>query len=108
MSLYPHELKCWLSGWQEVAAGRKSYEVRTNDRDYQIGDLLRLWCWYPDRSQTDGRVITVVVTAMSQGRWGLPSDICVLGFDPNAARATVTRNCGDATNLFGQAGVWLR
>ena len=85
-----HNLKCWSSAFRETVEGRKPYEIRMNDRDYHLGDILRLWEWKPEPGEATGWVCEVTVTSMAQGRWGLPSDICVLGFDPRAATATLT------------------
>lgn len=38
-----HELKCKHSYWHSIAAKRKTYELRKNDRDYEVGDLLVLY-----------------------------------------------------------------
>ena len=37
-----HELKCAPPGFVEVAKGRKHVELRVDDRDYQVRDLLLL------------------------------------------------------------------
>lgn len=37
-----HDLKTWLQYFDAVVEGRKPFEVRRNDRDYQVGDWLRL------------------------------------------------------------------
>jgi ParB family chromosome partitioning protein len=37
-----HQLKCERQYFEAVAAGRKTFEVRQNDRDYQEGDFLAL------------------------------------------------------------------
>lgn len=37
-----HELKIWPEYFLLVSSGRKRFEVRYNDRDYQEGDFLRL------------------------------------------------------------------
>ncbi len=37
-----HDLKTWLHYFDEVVEGRKPFEVRKNDRDYRVGDWLRL------------------------------------------------------------------
>lgn len=37
-----HQLKCERRFFEEVIAGRKTFEVRENDRDFQEGDYLAL------------------------------------------------------------------
>jgi hypothetical protein len=37
-----HELKCWPEMFDAVAEGRKTFDVRKNDRGYQTGDRLVL------------------------------------------------------------------
>lgn len=34
--------------FEATARGDKSFEIRFNDRDYQVGDMLVLYCWRPD------------------------------------------------------------
>lgn len=44
-----HEVKCWPEFYDPLADGRKPFEVRFNDRDYQVGDLLHVREWSVDR-----------------------------------------------------------
>jgi len=37
-----HDLKIYPEYWEDIATGKKTFEVRKNDRDYQVGDLLLL------------------------------------------------------------------
>lgn len=37
-----HQLKCAANYFDDVVTGRKTFEVRNNDRDFHIGDYLAL------------------------------------------------------------------
>jgi len=37
-----HELKCWPEYFQATWNGKKFFEVRRNDRDFQVGDEIVL------------------------------------------------------------------
>lgn len=37
-----HKLKCWPQYFKEIVEGRKTFEMRKNDRDYHVGDKLLL------------------------------------------------------------------
>jgi len=37
-----HELKCWPEYFEAVISGAKTFEVRKNDRDFRVGDVLLL------------------------------------------------------------------
>lgn len=37
-----HNLKTWTSFFRDIKNGTKNFEVRVNDRDYNIGDTLIL------------------------------------------------------------------
>lgn len=43
-----HELKTWPRYYQDVASGVKPFELRLNDRKYEVGDILILKKWNPD------------------------------------------------------------
>ena len=43
-----HELKCWPQYFGPIEDGRKTFELRKNDRGYQTGDVLLLREWNPD------------------------------------------------------------
>jgi hypothetical protein len=60
----------------------KRYEVRKNDRDFQIGDELLLKEWEQLGYYT-GREIVVIVTYITRaGQFGIPEGLCVLGIRP--------------------------
>lgn len=37
-----HELKCWYEFYDAIERGEKTFEIRKNDRGYQVGDVLTL------------------------------------------------------------------
>lgn len=37
-----HKIKIHTDYWKEIVFGRKKAEIRYNDRDYQVGDILEL------------------------------------------------------------------
>jgi len=43
-----HELKILPQYFKNVASGLKTYEVRVNDRDFKIGDIVILNEWCPE------------------------------------------------------------
>ncbi|EIA7337258.1 DUF3850 domain-containing protein [Listeria monocytogenes] len=40
-----HELKILSEYFWDIAEGRKTFEIRKNDRDFQVGDILILREW---------------------------------------------------------------
>jgi len=56
------ELKCWPPYFQDVVDGKKTFEVRVNDRNYKVGDTLHLREWKPETKTYTGRTFNVNVT----------------------------------------------
>jgi Domain of unknown function (DUF3850) len=50
-----HELKTWPEFFKSVASGDKSFEIRRDDRDFRVGDLLLLREWDPVTRAYSGR-----------------------------------------------------
>jgi hypothetical protein len=78
-----HELKTWPEFFSAILDGRKPFEIRENDRDFDVGDVLHLREWEPDRCAYTGRETRVRVTYfVGRGAWGLPPNLCVMGIAP--------------------------
>ncbi|ATY87920.1 DUF3850 domain-containing protein [Lactococcus lactis] len=43
-----HELKLDIKYFDDVKSGKKNFEIRKNDRDFQVGDILELKAWEKD------------------------------------------------------------
>lgn len=63
-----HELKTWPEYFEEVFAGRKTFEVRQNDRGFNVGDQLFLREYDPETKCYTGRELTRTVTYILRGR----------------------------------------
>jgi len=50
-----HELKTWPKYFEPVCSGLKRFELRRNDRNYQVGDQLLLKEWKPTITYDDGK-----------------------------------------------------
>ena len=85
-----HEVKCWPEFFKQIVAGIKPFDLRRNDRDYKVGDFLKLKEWNPDTGEYTGEVCTkriVCVLAatgptpepLPQPKWGLERGYCILG-----------------------------
>jgi hypothetical protein len=71
-----HDLKTAEPFWTDVLTNRKHFEVRVNDRDYRVGDRLRL------TSLESGKVCVRLVTYIVDGPPFLPPGLCVMGIVP--------------------------
>lgn len=74
-----HELKILPKYFKDVVDGYKKFELRKNDRDFQIGDSLLLKEFDGDYT---GESIQVVITyILFGGDYGLDKDYVILGIE---------------------------
>jgi ASC-1-like (ASCH) protein len=50
-----HELKTWPEFYEAILQGRKTFEIRLNDRDFKVNDLLVLKEYEPIPGVFTGR-----------------------------------------------------
>lgn len=62
-----HELKVWPDFYPAIADGTKTFEVRQNDRGFQVGDTLHLREYSPGPDEYTGRHITKRVVYLVNG-----------------------------------------
>lgn len=76
-----HELKTWPGPFADVRSYRKNFEVRKDDRNFQIGDCLILEEWDPDTEKYTGDMARRTVGyKLLGGQFGIEDGYCVLGF----------------------------
>lgn len=75
-----HELKVWPACFAAVLAGTKPFDVRFNDRNFEVGDALLLREYEPESEQYSGRTTERWVSYLLQGgSFGIEAGWCVLG-----------------------------
>jgi hypothetical protein len=73
-----HELKCWQEYFPLMINGRKAFEIRRADRDYQAGDVLDLREWNKDLRQYTGNRAAARVIAVYHQLPGLEAGFCAM------------------------------
>ncbi len=79
-----HNVKLGATFFEDVKSGRKSFELRKNDRGYKEGDMITLH-EYKDGSET-GRCITKKIVYILEEFQGLKEGYCILGLEKIEAR----------------------
>lgn len=79
-----HELKTWPIYFTAVKEGRKTFEVRKNDRDYNVGDELLLREFSPKshlgEEKYSGRICHRKISyILYGGDFGIDKDTVILG-----------------------------
>lgn len=74
-----HDLKIKPEYYRDVVNGDKTFEIRKNDRDYKVGDLLVMNEFR--NGEYTGSNVHCIVSYLVQGseEFGLDKDWCVLG-----------------------------
>ncbi len=76
-----HRLKTLTPYFENVLNGRKLAEVRLNDRDYQVGDILELEGYDGNDKLYKGGTAIRQVTHVLVGCPGIEPGYCVLSMD---------------------------
>jgi hypothetical protein len=81
-----HELKCWPKYFAALLTGRKTFEARKNDRDFQVDDLVVLREWDEYATEYTGRTIRRRVSYLLVGpAFGVEEGWCVMALDSGDA-----------------------
>jgi hypothetical protein len=76
-----HELKILPEFYEDVMSGFKTFEVRKADRDFRVGDLIKLneWDEY-EKKYTGSSMICTIGYVLGGGSYGIETGYCVIGF----------------------------
>ena len=76
-----HDLKCWPAYFAAVRAGGKPFEIRRNDRDFAVGDTVRLLEFDPETETFTGQVEERLITfLLSEEDFGVVHGFVAIGF----------------------------
>lgn len=85
-----HALKTWPVFFERMVDGSKTFEIRKDDRDFQVGDTLSLHEWSPSANYQRGaytdRVLRAEITyilrpVLSGDVPGIADGYCVLALN---------------------------
>ena len=75
-----HNLKVWAPYFEELSTGSKTFEARKNDRNFKVGDTLRLLEFNPKTQLHTGRALFATVSYMLEGgQFGIMKGFVVMG-----------------------------
>lgn len=74
-----HCIKLDTKFFGDAVSGVKTFELRKDDRNYQVGDMLVMSEVLDDK--LTGRVIRATITYKLDGYLGLVKDYCILGIN---------------------------
>lgn len=83
-----HELKVWPKFFPALRDGSKPFEVRKDDRGFNVGDELRLREWNPKTEKYTGNEIFPSITYILRGTEHTAQGYCILGLSRTFATRT--------------------
>lgn len=94
-----HQIRLGASFFADVCSGKKSFELRKNDRDYKKGDIIEMM-EFKDGKNT-GRTVRVLVTYILEDYTGLEDGYCIMATcllnenDEPLERADIKQICAE-------------
>lgn len=73
-----HPLKTWPE-YFKVVGREKTFEIRKNDRNFQVGDILWLQEWSEEKGYTGRDKKFTVTYLMIGGQFGIEHEYCIMG-----------------------------
>ena len=77
-----HELKTEQPYFNLIWSGIKKFELRKNDRDFQIGDVLRLWEYDRINKTYSGSCVEVIIVYILHEYYeAINKPYCIISFN---------------------------
>jgi len=74
-----HKVKSWPEFFNDIADGTKTFDLRKNDRDYQVGDTIVFEEFKPRLGTYTGELVTCRIGHMLKEFPGLMPGYVILG-----------------------------
>lgn len=76
-----HELKTWPKFFDAVVSGAKNFEIRKNDREFMVGDILLLKKYDNEKDEYMGEEIYLEITYILPcgSNFGIEEGYCIMG-----------------------------
>lgn len=104
-----HSLKCWPEYFQAVKDGRKTFEIRKDDRPYAANDFLELHEYDPDTEKfTNEQPITCEVTyTLRNAQFVADGMVCMGLKQPSQEPCEWCKDvgCGDVTQVLASLDI---
>lgn len=75
-----HEIKILPQYFADVSKGIKQFELRKDDRDYQVGDLVRLREWDGKEYTGNKMIVGIKYVLRDCPEYGLMDGYCIFGW----------------------------
>ena len=94
-----HELKILPLYFEAVARREKTFEIRVNDRNFNVGDTLLLKEW--EHGNYTGREISRYVNYIyyGDGTFGIPDGIVIMNLKLSGTKVTLDTPQTDSTRI---------
>lgn len=83
-----HRLKTLPHYFERVQLGQKTFEIRKNDRDFQVGDILELEYYNPNEPICVGynyNYLSIIKAEIKYilygGKFGLDAEYCIMSIE---------------------------
>lgn len=76
-----HTLKTWSNLFMDVVNGIKNFDLRKNDRDFRVDDILVLKEWNKNIGYSGDSIKVKIIYFLGGGDFGLDKEYCVLGIE---------------------------
>jgi hypothetical protein len=78
-----HKLKVWPQYFRDIVSGIKKFEIRKDDRNFQVKDSLMLCEWSPETQEYTGLFVNFrIIYKLVGGQFGIEKGFCCLGIEP--------------------------